>query len=111
MRNLNNFITERLKLNKNTKINNSNFNKENCILIPFSTDYQELIDQYDNYRICPEQGFVIFIIPIEAVKNYKYSRGRDVYKIPDKYNHFDEIKDDYMNGKLKIDNNLEKLDI
>lgn len=111
MRNLNNFITERLKLNKDTKISNSNFTKENCIFIPFNDIYRGLIDQYNNYRIRPKHGYVIFIIPIKAVKNCEYSHGRAVYKIPDKYNDFNEIKDDYINGKLKIDNNLEKLEI
>ena len=111
MRNLNNFIIERLKLNKDTKISNNNFSEKNCIFIPFDDIYDELMNKYNKYRINQDQGFVIFIIPIEVVKNYKYSHGRAVYKIPDKYNDFDELKDDYIKGKLKIDNSIEKLEI
>lgn len=117
MRNLNNFIIERLKLNKNTKISNSNFSEKYCIVVPFDVNWSIFCEKYEQQSSWSHGDYQFFIIPIEDViekttELINYKEGIDIYKIPNKYDSFEELKTDHENKKFRIEGgNLEKLKI
>lgn len=114
MKTLDNFIIERLKLNKYTKIHHK-FNEEYCIVVPFDDKLVGFCQNYENHSLWVLGDFNIYIIPINDIieKTTKFSKSnldRLILKIPDKYDNFEDLKNDYINKKLPISNgNLEKL--
>jgi len=116
MRNLNNFIIERLKLNKDTKIRQS-FSEEYCIVVPFELKWSVFCQKYEQWSICGHGDFNFFIIPIKdviekTIELKKYNESVEIYKIPNKYDSFEELKTDHKNKKFRIQGgNLENLKI
>lgn len=116
MKNLSNIIQEKLKINSKTKINkDQQFSEEECIVVPFTTKvYDRFIDEFSSREILSDYGPYIFIVRIEYLEEYKRlktegpHREIDFIKIPDKYSSFEEVKKDYENGNLDLDE-LEKL--
>ena len=107
MKDLNKFISEKLKINKDIK-NKYFSNNEWCIVVPFSETYDKFFDEYSDYEIMSDAGPNIFVITIDIAEKYKNSKDIDFMKIPDKYESFDEVKDDYEEGLIDLDE-LEKL--
>jgi len=118
MKNLNILLQEKLKINSKSKVINKddmNFSKEECIVVPFTTTlYNIFIDEFSDCEIMSNSGPNIFVVRIEYLEEYKRlktegpRRQIDFMKIPDKYSSFEEVKKDYENGKLDLDE-LEKL--
>lgn len=117
MKNLSILLQEKLKINSKSKVNNKDdiyFSKEECIVVPFSKIYDEFSREFPECEITSKFGPDIFVIHINYLDEYKnlktsgMNQEIDFIKIPDEYSSFEEIKDDYENGKLDLDE-LEKL--
>lgn len=111
MKHLNQFISEKLKINKDTKVKNK-FSEEECIVVPFSKTYDEFFDDFSDYEIMSDSGPNIFVVRIDCLGEYtkRSKKEIDFMKIPDKYSSFEELKDDYEKGILDLDE-LEKLEL
>ena len=117
MKNLSILLQEKLKINSKSKVNNKDdmyFSEEECIVVPFSKFYDEFSREFPECEIMSNSGPNIFVIRIDYLDEYKKlktsgaNKEIDFMKIPDEYSSFEEIKDDYENGKLDLDE-LEKL--
>ena len=116
MKTLDNFIIERLKLNKETQIRHG-FNEEYCIVVPFDLKWYNFCEKYEHWSTYIHGDYHFFVIPIKDIieRNTElkdYEGSADIYKIPDKYDSFEELKTDHENKKFCVDGgNLEKLKI
>lgn len=90
-------ILERLKLNNDSKINDS-FNKLNCIICPIGTLFGKMTNLYSEYKIEKNNGFTIFVMPIKIMKQYSKAKGLLSYKIPKKFKSVEDIKQYYLNN-------------
>lgn len=100
MEHINNFILEKLKLNNDSKINNSfnSFNKLNCIICPIGPLFDKMTNLYSEYKIEKNNGFTIFVMPIKIMKQYCKAKGLLSYKIPKNFKSVEDIKQYYLNN-------------
>ena len=110
MKNLSILLQEKLKINSKSKVNKDFSPEEYCIVVPFSETYDEFFDDFSEYEIMSDSGPNIFVVRIDDLGEYtkRSEREIDFMKIPDKYSSFEELKDEYEDGTLDLDE-LEKL--
>lgn len=105
MENINIYIQEKLKITKDTKINDSITEKYCMVFIEeekLSDKFREIFS--DNYVVSKRYGDAFIMKPyeLEPYKDY-YLRYFDTYKIPDRYKDktLEEFKKDFENNKIK----------
>lgn len=107
MNNLREYIIEKLKINKDSKIQGPS---ENFVfVVAFNEAYGALIKDYADVRIESRSGEPDgFIIPLEDIKSYckKYNKPSKkewniiVYRIPDNWSIIADFIDAYKNGEV-----------
>lgn len=105
MKTLNNYILEKLIIDKNTK--KTLLNNTFCLVVPFGSAYDDIVNDYEDARITNNDGDPdAFILPIDTVKNYYdiYSKEEvTIYRIPDNYKEISEFEDAYENGEISTE--------
>lgn len=107
MQTLNDFITERLKLNKDSKLEKP----YKLLFIPYGTNYDLLNNMYDKYRNTGNIISVLFLYIIQA-----YIMDKDFFesKILKHYTDYSSYNDDHnesLDTILKIPIDLDKKDL
>lgn len=110
MNNLKEYIIEKLKINKDSKIQGT---LENFVFVIADNEaYDALIKDYAYARIkIGRDGPDGFIIPFEDIKSYckkynnpsKYEWNIIVYRIPDNYSTITNFIDTYEKGKISVE--------
>ena len=109
MKNLNNYIFEKLKINKDTKTDN-----HDMFYVIFLGDmFEKCRKTYDLSMVKNNnQGTIGFILWNVEIRNLliqnnklleKYPRYLNIYEIPNDYDTWDVFKKDIESGKLKIE--------
>ena len=104
MEKISDFISERLKLTKEIKNELKNF----CIIVPYDELYLKFKKEFKEYFISGLKSNIdntndIFVLPINVVKKYENHYALYAFEIPEEYTSFEEIKQDYIDDKLKLD--------
>ena len=109
MKNLNNYIFEKLKINKNTKTDN-----HDMFYVIFLGDmFDKCRKTYELSMIKSNNqgtlGFILWKVEIRnlLIQHYKllenYPKYLNIYEIPNRYNDWEEFKKDIESFKLKIE--------
>lgn len=111
MKNINHYIFEKLKIDKDIKVNKKH---DMYYVIPRSDIYKECIKKYElsfvNTNNYGWSGFILWDKVIKSLlKKYKeyldkYPENFTIYEIPDKYNNTEEFKNDIEKKVLNIEN-------
>jgi len=114
MKDINNYILEKLHLSKDTKTSV----RDIYYVIPRSDVFKECIKKYENSKINTnnqgDTGFLLWEGDIKyLLKKYNYDikpfpQDLNIYIIPDEYDSRDIFKDDIEKFKIKIQD-LEKI--
>jgi len=110
---LNNYILEKLKLDKNIKT--KEFDEKFLFIIPFGDAYDFFKKDFIDALITSDNESNGFIIPIDYIKdNYKkwidtYNYSYELYRIPSSYQDIEQFEDDYKDGTITPED-LEKIE-
>jgi len=112
MKQINNYILEKLHLNKNLKVNDIDI--ENFVfVVAYGNVYDELLSDFADVKVVSNYGDPDgFIIPIDDAKEiYKkhYKQNIIIYKLPEEYEIID-FRDAYHNGEITLED-LEKIKV
>lgn len=109
MKNLNLYIIEKLKINKDTEseLYKDIFSKDFIALIAWNDSWREILDEFGDYA-CEniDSADVVFVLKPEQCKEYIYSDNKDIEIrfIPDKYkNDVGKFEEDFMRGEITIE--------
>ena len=122
MKELNNYLLEKLKINKNTKTN-----PKFILIDAHGTDVEDELESkykvtrlnYGGIRKSEQDWSPVFVVPIEDLDKYMDKNGIDIYELPDDLEGFNQIdqalihseycsidlkqiKGDFMTEKLNI---------
>lgn len=111
MKNLNHYILEKLKLNKNSqaeKLTDEEFldadTKDYLFVVPYGDGFQDLADKYgETYIVSGYDETAGWILPKSEADNDKFIRDYDVFNIPDKYDTIVQFMRDYEGGKITVE--------
>lgn len=111
MKNLNQYILEKLKLNKNSqaeKLTDKEFldadTKDYLFVVPYGDRFQDLADEYgETYIVSGYDETAGWILPKAEVDNDKFIHDYDVFNIPTKYDTIVQFMRDYEGGEIKIE--------
>ena len=111
MKNLNNYIIEKLKLNKNSqdeKLDDDEFLDADpgdyLFIVPYGDGFQDLANEYgETYIVSGYDETAGWILPKVEADNDKFIRDYDVFNIPDKYDTIVQFMRDYESGKIKVE--------
>ena len=105
MKTLNDFITERLKLNKDSKLEKP----YKLLFIPYGTNYDLLNNMYDKYR---NTGNIISVLFFHIIQAYIMDKDFFESKILKHYTDYSSYNDnEYLDTVLKIPIDLDKKDL
>lgn len=68
------------------------------------------MNDYEDAFIYNDEGGYFFIILKDEIKKYKNNKYIKIYKIPDKYNNLDDLKDDFKTYKITL-KDMEKISL
>lgn len=111
MNNINNYITEKLKINKNSKyINLSDNNilnsnpRKYLFVIPFYNDKEEFRNIYGTSSYIESTNYGGgWILKKEDADNDEFVAKYDVFYIPKKYKTIEQFCKDFKDGKIDIE--------
>lgn len=98
MKTINQFLTERLKINKDSKVKDD----RKIILIPFNADYAELKHKYQHNLIAMEHNVNIFIFDYDEglkIANEFRNSESSAYNIP-KDMSLEKFIEEWDNGEI-----------
>ena len=106
------FILEKLKISSKSKINNNSIQDLYCLVHPkeVSDTFNKFMDDYEDAFIYNDEGGYFFIILKDEIKKYKNNEYIKIYKIPDKYNNLDDLEDDFKTYKITL-KDMEKINL
>lgn len=96
MKTINNYLIERLKLNKESKVKNMYNDSTNYLVYPDATDWLPFEEDYNYKKILLSNMAELFIVPgsdILKIMNEFVERTSKVWILPDKFN-IDEFEKD-----------------
>lgn len=109
MKNLNLYIAEKLKLNRDSGYNmyKEIFSKDFIVLIAWNEIHWDILDKFGDYAYENiDSDDVIFVLKPDQCEEYIDSDNEDIEIrfIPDKYkNDIGKFEEDFMNGKITIE--------
>ena len=109
MKNLTSYISERLKINKDSESEQYKdiFNKDFIVLIAWNEIYRDVLDEFSEYALeNNDSADVIFVLKPDQCKEYIYGDNEDIEIrfIPDKYkNDVGKFEEDFMRGEITIE--------
>ncbi len=111
MKDLNNYILEKLKINKNSqvkKLTDEEFldadPKDYLFVVPYGDGFQDLADKYgETYVVSGYDETAGWILPKVEADNDEFRRDYDVFKIPVKYDTIVQFMRDYEGRHIKVD--------
>ena len=113
MKQINNYIQEKLILNKTVKTNKCKY----YILLGVYEGFDYLVDNFGDFMIVGDKGSgpSIFIATLEVLldidKEYFENKSITIWKMPEKYeNNIDQFEKDYYDGKINLEDNSYELD-
>jgi hypothetical protein len=112
MKQINNYILEKLHLNKNLKVDNRD--TENLVfVVAYGNVYDQLLSDFADVKVVSKAGDPDgFIIPIDDAKEiYKqyYKQNIIIYKLPEEYEIID-FRDAYKEGEITLED-LKKIKV
>lgn len=109
MKNLNLYIIEKLKINKDTESEQYKdiFSKDFIVLIAWNKMFRSTLDEFQDYSVVNNDSEdVIFVLKPDQCKEYIYGDNEDIEIrfIPDKYkNYVGKFEEDFMRGEITIE--------
>ena len=109
MKNLNLYIIEKLKINKDTESEQYKdiFSKDFIVLIAWNKMFRSTLDEFQDYSVVNNDSEdVIFVLKPDQCKEYIYGDNEDIEIrfIPDKYkNDVGKFEEDFMRGEITIE--------
>lgn len=108
-------LLEYLKV-KNIKGKPQKFPDDYCLVLAWEPIYSVIADDETYIYIMHDKKVGhpnVFLFLIDVVKENKYTNNENitVYKIPDDYNDMEDLKTDYEEGYIDVQEDCEKLNI
>lgn len=107
MRNITTYITEKLKINKNIKVEEiyeKPLSKDYVFIVAYNQAYNDLSDVYSDSLVSTESGdHDGFIVPRLTGESFIEHNDTTVYRIPNKYKYLEDFEEAYQNGECSIE--------
>jgi len=110
MKQLAQFIQEKLKINSKSNISKNNHLEDYCVCIVYNDLYQEFDEYFSDSCIHSDVNADAFICNVYDIESYINCADLYAYKIPEKYNSLEEFEEDYQEGLINPDDDLEEFD-
>ena len=104
MKHLNEFIIEKLKINKNTQTEEE-FTDRYVIVIPYGSIYNNIYIEFEDSLVISSAGHPnMFVIDKDLLDDNLFDHSDVcIYKIPDEYKDFDSIESAWDDGIIDLD--------
>lgn len=111
MKQLNNYIVEKLKLNKNSKsqeLTDDEFldadPRDYLFVVPYGDGFDDLTAEYgETYIVSGHDDTAGWILSREEAETEEFIKKYDVFRIPAKYDTIIQFMRDYEGGDIKIE--------
>ena len=110
MKDLNSYILEKLKINKNSqvkKLTDDEFldanPKDYLFVVPTGDGFDDLAKEYGETYILSKDETAGWILPRAEANNDKFINSYDVYIIPSEYDTIVQFMRDYEGGNITVD--------